>query len=811
MFTSCSARVASVATRRSLAGALLAAILLLCGVLSGPAMGVRDYAKRFPATGDLNTGGDIAIAGNTLMTCPAVDSRCAGARAGGTLNDNAFNMTYVDVDADATTFDSSNATLTLPGGASVLFAGLYWRGDTSNGGAAAAPAPAPSPPTAAARSAATRGQVAFQTPATAGYATLTATQIDTNDAALGGQTGTRYQGFADVTALVQTAGAGTYTVANVQAGTGADRYAGWSLVVVYADPGRELRNLTVFDGFQSVSASLSPSATISGFLTPVTGTVSAALGVVSYEGDRGLTGDRVQMQSGVLTTQLGDAANPTNNFFNSTISNLGAIVAAKAPNQVNQLGFDIDVVDASAAIPNGATSATFTFTSTGDVYFPGPVTTSVLLQAPRIQPSLVKTVVDDNGGQVEPGDVLTYTIPVANTGLDPAAGMVLTDPIPAGTQYVPGSLAITSGSNAGAKSDSAGDDQAELDATGNRVVFRLGAGATAASGGTVATSGPDSTTGVRFRVRIPAGTSNGAQVANQASTAYVAQTSGQACTSPSNVVTSTVVAVPRVTIAKSDTVVADTAPAGPSGGDTIRYTLTVRNDGTAAALGLRLTDPLDPAVAIVPGSVTATQGTVVDGNGAGDRTVTVDLGNLGVGAVATVRFDVRVPHPVPLGVGSIANQATVAGSNVGTVLSDDPATVPGGDATVTHLGRFVVSTAGPGRIRAGTSADVRVGVTNGCSVTARDVRVTITLPAGASLLRPPPGSSFVGGRLVVRIPRLPARATRTITLPLIAVRTASGVARLRVSVRGTGCRAAVATRRIGYLRATGTGGAPVTG
>ena len=39
-------------------------------------------------------------------------------------------MTYVDVDSDATTFNSSRATLDLPAGAQVLAAFLYWGGRT---------------------------------------------------------------------------------------------------------------------------------------------------------------------------------------------------------------------------------------------------------------------------------------------------------------------------------------------------------------------------------------------------------------------------------------------------------------------------------------------------------------------------------------------------------------------------------------------------------------------------------------------------------------------------------------------------------
>ena len=202
---------------------------------------------------------------------------------------------------------------------------------------------------------------------------------------------------------------------------------------------------------------------------------------------------------------------------------------------------------------------------------------------------------------------------------------------------------------------------------------------------------------------------------------------------------------------------------------------------------------------------------MIDGSSAGDRTVVVDLGTLGVGATATVRFRVRVRDPLPLGVALIANQAVVSGSNTGAVGSDDPATAPVGDATVTRLGRFVVSTIGPGKVRAGTSTSMKIGVRNGRAITARNVRVTITLPAYALLVRRPPGSSFVNGRLVVRIPRLAAGTSRTITLPLIVVRTASGTARLRVLVQGTGCTSASALRRVTYLRTAGTGRTPVTG
>ena len=43
------------------------------------------------------------------------------------------------------------------------------------------------------------------------------------------------------------------------AGTGNDRYAGWSLIVVYRDPTQPLRNLTVFDGFSDIAVNSDPS------------------------------------------------------------------------------------------------------------------------------------------------------------------------------------------------------------------------------------------------------------------------------------------------------------------------------------------------------------------------------------------------------------------------------------------------------------------------------------------------------------------------------------------------------------------------
>ena len=89
--------------------------------------------------------GDIAIASNTLMTCPASDSRCAAVQAGNTtsLNNNDFDMIWIDTDTDASTFDSSQATLTIPSGGTIRAAYLFWTGILYSGTASSMLPPNP--------------------------------------------------------------------------------------------------------------------------------------------------------------------------------------------------------------------------------------------------------------------------------------------------------------------------------------------------------------------------------------------------------------------------------------------------------------------------------------------------------------------------------------------------------------------------------------------------------------------------------------------------------------------------------------------
>src|SRR4030095_6882063 len=244
------------AVRRALP-LLLVALVALAAATPAGAQVVRGFTPRFTT----NVPGDVALIGNTIMSCSG-GGGCTNARnaQGGNVDDNDFDMQYVDIDADGTTFSSSRATLALPAGATVLWAGLYWGGSSN---------------------AAARNQVRLSTPV-AGYVTLTATQLDA--------TGSIYQGFVDVTALVLAGGNGNYTVANVQSTTGANNFGGWGLVVAYRDAAAAQRNLTVFDGYAEVAPGATVTIPVTGFLSPPAGAVNTRLGVLAYEGDLGLNG-----------------------------------------------------------------------------------------------------------------------------------------------------------------------------------------------------------------------------------------------------------------------------------------------------------------------------------------------------------------------------------------------------------------------------------------------------------------------------------------------------------------------------------------
>ncbi|HTF06173.1 MAG TPA: gliding motility-associated C-terminal domain-containing protein [Bacteroidia bacterium] len=460
--------------------------VLICSALFSQV--ITPFSIRYQAT----QKGGIRYVSNTATTCSGIG--CGAGRAevppAGTSTDNIFNAAYVDIDADGTTFSSSSDSLAIPMCSEISWAGLYWGGDNTTGGS----------------NYATRNQCKIKVDNGA-YTNLTADQLQDNT--IGFNT---YHCYKDVTTIVRAAGTNArYTVGNVCARVGnMNVFAGWTIVVVYKNDLQPMRNLTVFNGLSNVSGT-NPitDITVSGFLTPLSGPVTFEVGNVTYDGDRSSTGDQLMFNGGSGFVNISDAVNPLSDIFNSTLSYNGVqkTIPFINPGYTNSLGMDADIFLPNNAaknyIGNSATSATLRLTTGGETFLTQVVTMAIDVYEPDLRSAC--RVIDLNGGSVLPGDILEYTVVGKNIGSDPSVNTFMTDTLEYNAVYVPGSLSIISGPNIGAKTDAAGDDQAEYIAAQRVLRVRAGTGANAVSGGQMNNSplGIDSTV---FRFRATATT-----------------------------------------------------------------------------------------------------------------------------------------------------------------------------------------------------------------------------------------------------------------------------------------------------------------
>ncbi len=652
--------------------------------------------------------GAMSFIGNTNMTCQA-SATCTNAQNGANNNLNdTFFMVYVNSDGDGSTFNSSNATLSLPAGAQVQFARLYWGGNAVAGVGGAAPP-----------SVALSNTVRLATPGS-GYVTVTGALLGTNHTT--GQS-VIYSAFADVTSLVQAAGAGAYTVANVQAGTGVRNdvgesgglFAGWSLIVVYSDPIDPLRNITVWDGFGRVEPNTQGEATIGGFVTPPTGPLSATVGVVAWEGDLGLTGDHLQVGG----LDVSGALNPATNFFNGSVSANGTQIP-RSPSYMNQLGIDVDLVNASSRFANGQTVANLTMPTAGDNYYAGVVGLMIAVYEPELRMTKSASVV--GGGVLNPDDVLRWTLAMTNTGIDTATNVTLRDAIPAGTTYVPGSLVVvTDPSGAtGPKTDQAGDDTAEYDAAGTRIIFRLGLNANASTGGKLA---PGAVAQVQFDTRVnsyaPPLIADGSMLSNTGVTNYNGETLGTLFLLTATATTSITVVVPDAAVTKTD------GGAVVAPGDTVIYTITAINSSAVTTMtGIVLTETL-PAFTTFGGSPGWVQ------SGASNQYV-YGGGTLTPGATLVVPFAVRLLENAPFTLTFLANIVVVGDSG-----SNGPDNNPGNnvytETTPVIFANLLISKIADQSVAvAGGQLTYTIRVTNTGPAVAQNVTLRDILPVEVS-------------------------------------------------------------------------------
>ncbi len=455
-----------------------------------------------------NLKGGTTIFGNTLLsiknisaegvemdvdTVAANDNRADGNSTWG--NDFQY-MGNIDIDGNvgfgSVTRNSSSADLILPGGINTIkLARLYWGGRVKNSDFDL--------------TLAENKKIKIRKGTSLAYSDVTALGMDKVEIVEGF---TEYQAYADITSYVKNSGSGTYSIGNVPLSTGAidngGNHGGWCIVVVYENPSVNYNSLRIFDGFRKVfdgGNSVIATITLSGLNVPsgLLAPEDAKMGVMAWEGDANLYGDFLKINGNYFSNETNQFYNP----WNGTITDNGVHVSTKNPNYTNQMGIDIDMFNVgNYGIEPNATSVNLEFGTEADQYFPGLFTFSIKMKDPTI--TLEKSVEDSNKNHfAEANELLTYTLKGKNIGVGNANQITLIDTLPNTVTYLPNSLKVISspGISAGNKTDAPNDDIAEYIVNGSvkSIVFRIGIGATATTGGTLA---ENETYEVQFQVRV---------------------------------------------------------------------------------------------------------------------------------------------------------------------------------------------------------------------------------------------------------------------------------------------------------------------
>lgn len=209
---------------------------------------VKPFSIRHQTT---QKGGIVYLA-NVAVSCN-VNPTAAGGSCGTAVNEtppsgsgvnNNFNQVYVDIDGDASTFQSSSDSLNLPSCSNITWAGLYWG---ATGTAATAP---------------TRNNIKIKVN-NGSYLNISSDVSQLNTTGYNS-----YHNFKDITSIVQSAGTkARFTVANIPFvnNGSSNNWGSWQIVVVYGNQLQSMRQLTVFDGLANVSGSNIVNVPISGF------------------------------------------------------------------------------------------------------------------------------------------------------------------------------------------------------------------------------------------------------------------------------------------------------------------------------------------------------------------------------------------------------------------------------------------------------------------------------------------------------------------------------------------------------------------
>ncbi|MCZ2827255.1 hypothetical protein O2W14_00215 [Modestobacter sp. VKM Ac-2986] len=309
------------------------------------------------------------------------------------------------------------------------------------------------------------------------------------------------------------------------------------------------------------------------------------------------------------------------------------------------------------------------------------------------------------------GELLTYTVSAANAGGNPARNAVVTDVLPAGVTFVPGSIRAITASATEVRSDAAGDDQGEYDAATRTVRVRVGLGSTATAGGVIR---PDDNRSISYQVRVDTASAE-STITDDATVSFDDDLAGQRRTSTSNQV------VTRVDPAADLAVTATQVTRPLVAGRTAEYTVALVNNGPSTEPDARVTATLPE---LDGATVSTADGTCT----LSGQTVTCDYDTL---AVAQSR-SLTITGTVPAGAAPGAQYAFLTATASGTFDQVAGNNVRTTSDTVTTSADLGVTLNSSGGAIAGQDVTYTSVVTNEGPSVARGVRLVDPLPVGAS-------------------------------------------------------------------------------
>lgn len=367
----------------------------------------------------------------------------------GGLN-NQFRMGFIDIDNDPTTFNSSSADLTLTSScATIKHVGLYWTASYADDNRSH-----------------DITSIKIKYPGNKTYK-------DINDAIIihdyyndPKAIFKQYSCYKDITneVLALDNPMGTYTLANIPVTTseinddpklGNGLAGGWTMIVIYEDIALPRKRFYVYDGFVNIDSKAKPvEFSFNKFQTIPEGKVNCKIGLISYEGDKGIRGDRFQVKSNETGyyKSISDNTNPMNNFFNANITENGRNITTRVPASQNTLGYDADIFNMknvrNGIIGNNQTEAHFRLMTDNDGYSVMAVAFSVEIYEPAIH--IVKRSKYEDGSYVYPNDFLApdqelfYTLSIYNDGNDNAKNTIIKDILPYNVTFSPESVKLPS-------------------------------------------------------------------------------------------------------------------------------------------------------------------------------------------------------------------------------------------------------------------------------------------------------------------------------------------------------------------------------